>query len=158
MLVIAALAGLIWGAIIFLRGGLLAGSVTVLLAGCCFGHAFFSVPTGAIPLTADRLLWVVLLVQCIVWRRLGWNSKTNLLHSDQVFVYFLCWLLVSIFSHDWRVNNAMPLSRFVFFFGMPFGLYCVARQAIQSDRSTQWLHAGLAVFGAYLAITAIAET
>ncbi len=158
MLVIAGLVGTVWGAVVFLRGGLLAGCLTVLLAGCCFGHAFYNVPTGSIPLTADRLLFLLLFVQLVVWKRFGWTNSTRLLNSDIVLCLFLLALMVSTFTHDWRFANSMPLARFVFFFGMPFGLYVVARQVVQTERGTHAMHIALALFGAYLAMTAIAET
>ena len=53
----AAAALLVWGAVVFLRGGLLAGCLTVLLAATVFGYYFFNVPTGVMPLTIDRVLW-----------------------------------------------------------------------------------------------------
>jgi ABC-2 type transport system permease protein len=61
----------IWGAVIFVRGGLVVGGLVVLLAGCCFGYPFFHLSAKPIPLTADRILWAALMVQCVVWWRLG---------------------------------------------------------------------------------------
>jgi hypothetical protein len=37
LIAIAAFVGIVWGAVIFLRVGLLAGGLTVLLAGTCLG-------------------------------------------------------------------------------------------------------------------------
>jgi hypothetical protein len=81
----SAVALLVWGAVVFLRGGLLAGCLTVLLAATVFGDYFFNVPTGVMPLTIDRVLWAVLLVQYVVWRRRrspngstsrGWSTRS----------------------------------------------------------------------------------
>ena len=47
----AALVGVVWGAVIFLRGGLLAGALTVLLAGICCGYPALYVSAGPVPLT-----------------------------------------------------------------------------------------------------------
>jgi O-antigen ligase len=158
MLVIAGLIGLLWGGVVLLRGGLMAGSLLVLLAGTCFGYPFFNIPGGPIPITLDRALFGVLLVQLVVWWRSGRTNSTPIVKSDLVAALFMFALLASVFMHDWRVNNSQPLSRFVFFYGMPFGMYWVARRTIQTPRSTIVMHGCFAVFGAYLALTAIAET
>ena len=71
LLVIAGTVGLIWGLIVFLRGGLLGGCLAVLLAGTCFSVPFYKIELGPVPLTADRVLLVLLAVQYVFWRRWG---------------------------------------------------------------------------------------
>ncbi len=65
VLVIAGAVATVWGAVLFLRGGLLAGCVAVIVAGTCFA-ILFHVPLSPVPpSTIDRLLWVVLLpIRC----------------------------------------------------------------------------------------------
>ena len=77
-----------------------ADALLVLLAGSCFGHPFFNVPTGAVPLTADRLLLVVLLAQYVVYRHWGWTDPKPLAKADYLLGAFLVVLLVSTLTHD----------------------------------------------------------
>jgi O-antigen ligase len=158
MLTIGALVALFWLGVVFLRGGLIGGCLAVLLAGSCFGHPFFNVSTGLLPLTADRLLLVVLLTQYVVYRHWGWTDPKPLAKADFVLGAFIVLLLLSTLAHDFQANNARPLSQLVSFYLMPLALYWVARQATISERAMDWIVGGLAVFGVYLAATAIAET
>src|SRR5438046_10561079 len=82
LLLIGALLAAVWCAVVFVRGGLLAGALSVLLAGSCFGHPFFNLPGGPVPITSDRVLWALLLVQYVVWRRWGQTVAVPLRWSD----------------------------------------------------------------------------
>ncbi|HUY33055.1 MAG TPA: O-antigen ligase family protein [Pirellulales bacterium] len=155
---IAALSALVWGAALFCRGGLLAGCLAVLLAGTCFGAPFFSLPAGPVPLTSDRLLWVALLVQYLVWRRLGWAEPKPLGKAEYVMGALTAWLCVSTISHDWHVRGSQPAACLVFYYLMPLGLYWVARQSRLSEPALKAMFRCLAIFGVYLALTALAET
>ena len=157
ILPIVLLVALVWAAVVFLRGGLLGGCLVVLLAGTCFGHPFFSLP-GPVPLTADRLLWVALLVQYVIWRRVGLADRKPWGSAEVVLCAFLGVLFISTFSHDWQANHCHPAARLLFYYAMPFGLYWVAREIRFSERSALVLFASLGAFGVYLAVTALAET
>lgn len=157
LVVIAGLVGLVWGGLVLLRGGLVAGCLLVLLAGTCFGYPFFSLPTGAIPFTADRALWVVLMVQYAVWRRWGWADPKPLGSADVVLAALVAWLAASTFTHDWQSHNHQPVSRLLFYYLMPLGLYWVARQAAWTPRAAWTTFGFLAAMGVYLALTAVAE-
>ena len=158
ILIVALLVALVWGGVIFVRGGLLGGCLVVLLAGACFGHAFFHLPVGPVPLTADRLLWAVLLVQCVIWRRLGLTERKPPAGAELVLCAFFGVLVLSTFSHDWQAHDHQSLARLLFYYVMPLGMYCVARQIPLSERGVLGMFACLAVFGLYLAVTAVAET
>lgn len=154
----AGLVAMVWGTVLFLRGGLLAGCLAVLLAGCCFGHPWFCVPIEPIPLTLDRILWAALLVQYLLWRRWGLADPKPLSRPDFLLFGLFAVLLLSTFSHDWRVNGAQPAARLFFFWMMPLGIFWVARQSVITERSSWTIFACLGIFGVYLAITALAET
>lgn len=156
--VIAGIVALIWAAVLFRRGGLMGGCLAVLLAGCCFGYQWFHLATEPIPLTVDRLLWGLLLVQYVLWRRFGWTQPKPWGKADLVLVAFFALLFVSTLTHDWQVERARPLSRLLFYWVMPLGMYWVARQMVVSQRGFAVLLGGLSVFGVYLSVTAIAET
>jgi len=157
VLAVAALAGVIWALVLLARGGLLAGGVAVVLAGCCFGHPFFHVSLGPIPLTLDRLLWVALIGMWFVWRRRGWLAGRPFGRAEWVLAALLLTLLASTLLHDWRYDGNKPLAHLVFFYVMPAGLYLVARDATLSPRALVGLWTALALFGLYLAVTAVAE-
>jgi hypothetical protein len=59
IIAVAAAALLVWGAVVFLRGGLLAGCLTVLLAATVFGDYFFNVPTSVGSLTQLVLFYLM---------------------------------------------------------------------------------------------------
>ena len=61
--VIAGVVVVAWAAVVLLRGGLPGGCLAVLLAATCFGIDFYKVELGPLPLTADRLLLVLLVAQ-----------------------------------------------------------------------------------------------
>jgi O-antigen ligase len=158
LLLVAGLVALVWGSLLFYRGGLIAGCLAVLLAGCCFGHSFFHIDMRPLPITADRVLWVLLMAQfCLLWRW-GRIEPLPLGKTEYVLAALLVVLFASTVTHDWHINSSQPMSRLLFYFFLPAGMYLVARGAPQTERTTTLLLASLAVFGLYLAVTAIGET
>ncbi len=158
LLAVVAVVGLFWSAVIFWRGGLVGGMLCVLLAGICFGHPFFNLPAGPVPLTADRLLLVVLTVQYAVFHRFGWVDPKPLGRADYLLAAFLAVLAFSTVTHDFRYRNAAPLAQLIFFYAMPAVMYWIARQTAWTRPSALGLFLSLSLFGIYLAATAVAET
>jgi O-antigen ligase len=158
LIAIGAVAGLLWATFILQRGGLVAGCLLVLLSGSCFGYYFFNVPTGAIPLTSDRLLLAVVVVQYVVYRRFALADPKPLRTPEWILLAFIGTLFVSTFMHDWNFKNAQPVSRLTFYYLMPVALYWVARQSPITERASLWIFGGLAGFGVYLGLTGVAET
>lgn len=154
---LAALAGLAWLAVALGRGGPLVAALLVLLAGICFGYSFYHVDGGPIPLTADRLLFAVLLVECAAWRRLGWMAPKPIGKPEIVLAACLGVLAVSTLLGEWRYEHNQPLARLLFYFLMPAGMYWVGRQLPLDERRARFCFAALAGFGVYLAATAVAE-
>jgi O-antigen ligase len=157
IIVIATLTLFAWLVAILLRGGLLAGALLVLLSGICFGYPFFHVDGGPIPLTADRLLFVVLLVQCAVWQRLGWTDAQPIGKPEILLAAFVGLLSLSTLTHDWHYQHNQPAARLLFYYLMPAGMYWVARQVPLSERGARLVFGSFALFGVYLAATAVAE-
>jgi O-antigen ligase len=157
VVVIAGAGAIVWGAILLLRGGILAGCLAVLFTGCCLGYPLFRIPLDPIPLTLDRILWLVLLGQCVVWRKFGWAASKPFGTCDAVFALFLGVLALGALGLGSEPGNTRAISKLVFFFIMPAGIYWAARQARLSPRAVVGLLASLTVFGAYLALTAIGE-
>jgi O-antigen ligase len=157
LFVIAAVAGVIWGAVVFLRGGLLGGCLAVLLAGTCFSVPFFKIELGPVPLTADRLLLLLLVGQYLLWRRWGLADPKPLGKPEIILIVFTGMMAASTFSHDWAASNYQPVSWLILYYLMPAVVYWIARQANYSERAVLALFGCLAAFGAYLAVTALAE-
>jgi hypothetical protein len=154
---IAGTVGLIWGLIVFLRGGLLGGCLAVLLAGTCFSVPFYKIELGPVPLTADRLLLVLLAMQYVFWRRFGLADPKPLQKPEIILLLFTAVMIFSTFRADWTEANYQPLSWLILYYLMPAAIYWIVRQARFSERSATALFGCLAVFGVYLAATATAE-
>ncbi len=157
IIVIAGAGAVLWGAVILLRGGLLAGCLAVLFTGCCLGYPLFHLQVDPIPLTVDRLLWLVLLAQCVVWRKFGWAASKPVGASDAVLGLFMAALGLSALGLGSEVGDTRAISKLVFFFVMPLGIYWAARQARLSQGAVLSLLVCLTIFGVYLAVTAIGE-
>ncbi|HEV3341673.1 MAG TPA: O-antigen ligase family protein [Pirellulales bacterium] len=157
IIAIASLAAFAWLAAVLTRGGPLAGALIVLLAGVCFGYPFFHLDAGPIPLTSDRVLFVVLLAQCFVWRRWGWTERRPIGKPEILLAAFVGVLVVSTLAHDWHYQHNVPASRLLFYYVMPAGMYWVARQTPLDDRGARLILGSLTIFGVYLALTALAE-
>jgi O-antigen ligase len=157
LLLIVGLVGVLWGGILFVRGNLMWGALLVLLAGSCFGHPFFNLPAGPIPITSDRLLLLALAAQYIAFRRFGWAQPKPLDRVDYALVAFLGVLFASVVTHDFTINKYKPASGLLFYYLMPLALYWIVRQAKIAERDVWTVFACFTVFGLYLALTAIAE-
>lgn len=159
--VIAGIVGLVWGAVVLLRGGLIGGCLAVLLAGACFSVPFFKLELGPLPLTADRVLLVVLVAQYVLWRRWGYADPKPLGKPEIVLAVFLGMLVLSTFTHDWRALDTekpyQPVSLLIVNYLMPAAVYWIARQSKIGQRDVLMVFAGFALFGVYLAITSLAE-
>lgn len=153
---LAGCAALVWMAVLFRRGGLIAGCLLVLLAGACFGHAFFHV-VGPLPITLDRALLGLVAVQYVAYRRLGWADPKPIGTTDWCFLAWLGLLTLSTFSHDWKADQSRPLAELLFLVWMPAAVYWIARQAKVADASLKAVFVSAAAFGLYLALTAVAE-
>jgi len=150
---IFALAAALWLACMLQRGGPLTGCLLVVLCGSCLGHPFFHLSI----LTLDRALWA-LVCGLYVWQRgrQGLDLR-GLTVADLLVLGLLAVLGLSTLSHDWRYEEAQPVSRWLFLYLMPAGLYWIARHTPVSVTAMRNLAIGCALFGLYLALTAIAE-
>jgi O-antigen ligase len=155
--IILGISGLVWAGILYLRGGLLGGLLAVMLAGVCFSVPFFKLPLGALPLTVDRVLLVVLVGQYILFRRWGLADPKPVGKPEIVLGLFTAWMVVSTFRGDWTASDYQPVSWLIIYYLMPFAVYWIARQTPMNERSGLAILACLSLFGVYLAATALAE-
>jgi O-antigen ligase len=151
------IAGLIWGIILLRRGGLLAGCLAVMLAAACFSVEFFKITLGPVPLTADRILLVALVGQYLLWRRFGWADPKPLGKPELLLCLFTAMMVVGTFATDYTYLNYQPVSWLILYYLMPFCVYWISRQAEYNEKNVSALFICLTVFGAYLAVTSLAE-
>ncbi len=153
LLLAAACVASVWG-IIFLRlAGLLGLVVAMLIAGTVFGHPFFHVSA----LTLDRALLVFALVLWAIQYRLGLLVAKPWSSADAILAIFISILTLNVFLHNWRVEGMEPVSRFAFYYAMPMLTYWLARQCSATLRGIQGIYVTMAVFGLYVAGTAVME-
>jgi O-antigen ligase len=159
--VIAGIVGVVWGAIVFLRGGLVSGCLAVLVAGACFGVPFYKLELGPLPLTADRILLVLLVTQYVLWRCWGYADPKPLGKPEILLLALLAVLVLSTFTHDWKATIAekpyQPLSLLIVSYLMPAAVYWIARQSKITERDALIVFGAFALFGVYLAVTSLAE-
>ncbi len=156
-LALLAATALFWATVLLLRGGLAGTSMLMLLAASCFGYDFFHASIG-LPISIDRIMFLVLIGQYIVYRQWGWTDPKPLTKADYVLIALLAVVAGSAFTHDYMAEKAKPISHLVLFYLMPAVMYWIARQTRWSERSAWILFGSLAAFGIYLAVTAVAET
>lgn len=154
---IVAVGALVWGALLLKRGGLLATCLAVVLSGCCLGYPLYHLAVEPIPLTLDRLLWLVLLVQYIVWRRLHGAAAKPIGWPDLILGLFVAMLGLSALALNWEARDLPAMSKLLFFFMMPCGVYWAARQSRISGPAVTGVLVCLTLFGIYLAVTAVGE-
>jgi len=157
LLLIAAVVALVWGAVVLVRGGLLGGCLAVMLAGMCFSLPFVKLPLGPLPLSIDRVLLLVLIAQYALYRRWGRTEGQPLGKAEIVLCALIAVMVLRTFTADWRASAYQPLAWLILYYLMPFCIYWIARQVPPSKRGILTLFGCLAVFGAYLAITVVAE-
>jgi O-antigen ligase len=157
LILIIGIVGLVWGTLLLVRGGLLAGCLVVMLAGTCFSVPFLKLPFGPVPLTIDRLLLVVLIGQYLLWRHWQQRDAKPPAKPELILCLFTAYMAISTLSADWRAQSYQPLSWLIVYFLMPFCVYWIARQATLSERSLLALLGCATLFGVYLAVTSLAE-
>jgi O-antigen ligase len=157
LIVIFGVAGLVWALVILRRGGLLAACLAELLVAACLGYQFYRFTVGSTPVTIDRLLLVVLCGLYLLYRWKGWADPKPPDRADYAVLLLLAVLTVNTLAHDWRYGDNQPLSDLVLYFWQPAAVYWIARQSVLNRAGLRLFRSVLAIFGLYLALTAVAE-
>lgn len=130
---------------------------SVILVGTVFGYDFFHVSVGPLPLTLDRALmgvWACIFGLQYLRQR---ESIRALDRSEWIILFLYGFLCVSLLTHDWQYKEKAPLSRMIFFYGLPLIAYLLIR-SIRLNKDFLVANAILfAVLAIYLGITGIAE-
>ena len=158
LILVFGLALLVWAIVLLRQGGLLAGSLVVLAAGICLGHPFFNVSVGPLPITVDRILLGGLFALTLACRACGWIGPIRWTRADFALAGLFAVLAASTLTHDWHLFKSQPLANLLFLYGLPLVMYWIVRQVPVSERAITGMFVAVAIFGVYLAVTAIAET
>lgn len=160
LLIIAALAGLVWGTILLTRGSLVGGCLVYLVVTCCFGVHFFSFDAAGSTLSLDRLFVVGLVAAYLAQWHLGKTDSKPLLKTDLMLLGMLGVFAVSAFTHDWRAvgKGEVPIvQHLINGYFIPLALYWVARQASHTGANLTLPLGVLTCFGVYLAVIGLLE-
>jgi O-antigen ligase len=159
--IILVLAAIVWAAVYVRDGALWFGGLLFLVVGFCFGHSFLHFRLASAPMTIDRLVMGGLLLVYVLQRFLRRCDPKPLTWADLTMFAFAGLLVVSTFTHECHVvnavHNASPVWRLVAGFLMPIGLFWIARQSRFDCRGLGVVYGFLTLFGVYIAATAIAE-
>jgi hypothetical protein len=155
------LAGLVWGGVYLLRGSLLAGCLVYLLLVNCFGLFFYRIEIGP-TLSLDRLWIGVLCLAYVVQRRLGGTEPKPLTKTDWLLGALLGLVSAStvfekLSGNGLETSDTPIVMHLVNGYLIPACLYWIARQSRLGERAWGALLAAATVFGAYLALTGLAE-
>jgi O-antigen ligase len=158
---LAAAAGLVWGAIYGRRGSLIVGCAALVIVGYSLGHTFWHAKFGPLTLTLDRMLLVAVFGTFLVqWRTNRLDTKP--LCGCDWLLFALLGVLTASALLSGTPDVAAPdggtaLWRLTMSFLVPAGLYWIARQApLPQHEWKGWLVA-MSLLGMYLAFTACAE-
>ena len=129
----------------------------VVIVGAVFGHEFFHVSGGPVPITLDRLLIAALVIVFGALYLLGREDIRKLNLADWTIVALITVITFSTITHDFRFLKNMPASRLLFFNLLPVTLYVVLKTACISRDDLKFIAVAMGLLGMYLACTAIAE-
>ncbi|HEY2895068.1 MAG TPA: O-antigen ligase family protein, partial [Pirellulales bacterium] len=158
---LAAAAGLVWGAVYARRGSLIAGCVALVIVGYALGHTFWHAKIGPLTLTLDRVLLVALFGAYLVQWRTHRLEPKPLAGCDWLLFTLLGILAASTLASGTpevvAPDGGSPMWRLTMSFLVPAALYWIARQAPLSQSAWKGWLAGMTLLGAYLGLTACAE-
>jgi O-antigen ligase len=154
-------AGVFWGLLYARRGSLALGAAGLIVVAYVFGHEFWNLRLGPLPLTLDRIVLAGLIGAFALHSWWGRIDAKPLSGADWLLIALLTILSVStLFAGTPEVKAPEAFSatwRLVMSFVVPGLLYWIARDARLSRRGWQGSLAIVAALGVYLALTAVAE-
>ena len=140
--------------VVYLRfAGIIGCLVATLLAGTVVGHPFFHVSV----ITFDRLLLGATVALFVGYQIRGWNQPRIGSPADLLFAFFTFALILTTVVVPYSDDRAGQFSKLIFFFLLPAVMYAVGSQVALTPKQLRWMYVTFAVFGIYLALTAVAE-
>lgn len=156
---IAAVAG-VWGVVLALRLPTIVACLAALVAASCFPVAFARLDIGPITASVDRLAIAGVLLVAVGKRILTGEPRPPLARADLVLGRLLVLLAASVWLHSWSSEwpgDMPPWYRLVSSFFAPAVLFWAARWRVWNELDARRLCLFFTLFGAYLAVTAVAE-
>ncbi len=153
---LCALAALIWAIHLIRLGNLPLAGLAILLVGTVCGPAFFAL-NGPVQISADRVLWGLVLVMLGIHWRLGKTDFGALSRGDWCLLFLVAWLAISTQRGGPVPGDASPFARWLFYIFMPLGMYWVARGSKLQPRDMRWILNALVGLAVYLAVTGWCE-
>lgn len=146
-------------AVLYARKGNVGTDLALLLTvGVIFGHPFFALDLGPLPITIPRLLVGFLTLRWLLTVFRSEALPPTWGATETGLAGFLVFVAIQLAMTNWSFNEKKPLSYFLFFLLLPAIVYFVASRTSFDERSIRRLRWALTAFGAYLAVTAIFET
>jgi len=156
LIILFSIASAVWMVPLLTYGRTIILATMVLLVGTVFGPEFLSIP-APIPITLDRVLWLVMFGLAMVRFRQGELVLSRLSRIDIAIVLLMAWLLVSAVMGGPGPKENSPIARWLFYVAMPIGMYAVVRVSEITANDMKWVERLLLALGLYLSITAILE-
>jgi N-acetylglucosaminyldiphosphoundecaprenol N-acetyl-beta-D-mannosaminyltransferase len=125
-----------------------------------FGHPFWNVRIGPLPITLDRVVLVGLVGTLAVQWRIGRVRIRPLTAADWALLAMLFVVGASAVASgqpEFSDGVTSKWGRLVTSFLIPATLFFVARQIHITRRESSWLLVGFVLFGVYLGVTALFE-
>ncbi len=160
VLLIFAVAALVWTLVYVRRGSLLVGGGLFVAVGYVLNHNLWHMGFGPVSLTLGRLLLVGL---CVLFAWRWWQGgidRRPLTGSDWMLALFVGYLTVRYAltpEATGVASSVSPTWRLIASFWMPAALYWVVRHAEFTERHWKGLLVCLTGLGTYLALTGLAE-
>jgi len=150
----------LWAAVVIWRCPLVTNCTIYLVVACCLGDYLWTFDAGGFTWTIDRLFTLLLAVAFLVQGKLGRAEIKPFMRLDGLIVGFTALLIVSTFAHDWRTSGEGEDSIVVHLangYLIPLLIYGIVRNATYDQRQQRICWSILALFGLYLAVTALLE-
>lgn len=160
LVIIAAVAAMLWGTVYVLRGSLFVGLIVMLVVGSCFGYQFTHFPVGPITLSLDRIAIAALAAAYVFQRLTGRIEPKPFTTQDYVMFAFLAVLSISTvygFVIGEGQEGVPAAWRLIAGYFIPTTIYLIARELPSRQERTALFLGSMTVFGVYLGFTGIAE-
>ncbi len=152
---------IIWGWIFATTASLEIACGLYLILGSVVGYQFFNFEMAGISMSADRFMLLGLVAAYGLRRYLGLTKPRKLITSEALLLAFFGLLVANTFCHDWRTHwfaGQVPIiPHLIEGYLIPLVLYWMARRTTLEKQGVDGLYCVLALFGVYLALTAICE-
>ncbi|MEL6109434.1 MAG: O-antigen ligase family protein [Planctomycetota bacterium] len=156
LVLLFALAALVWMIPLARSGRLIRLAVVVLLTGTVVGPSFFAVQ-GPIQISIDRMLFFATVGFAFIGLRIGTTELPKPHRVDWLMLAMLGWFCVSALLGGTNPPGTPPLARWLFYIAMPVGMYGLARVMTIRTDDIRWMFRCLIGLGIYLAVTAVLE-